>query len=163
MAGGDLDEVAALRDLADVTGIRDADALAQLRGLGFTAETVVLLFLVPLVQVAWSGGSVTAQEREAVVQRAARGGVLPGTRAYAALTRWLDVRPADAFFSACLDTIRAVATLLPAEESVDIVHDLLRSSRDVAKASGGVLGLGAISAEEKALLARVAAELADLH
>jgi tellurite resistance protein len=149
-------------ELAGVTGIREPAVLAQLRELGFTAHTVVLLFLAPLVQVAWSDDGVSARERDAVLQRAARGGVLPGSTAHGTLTAWLDVRPTDAFFSACLDAIRSVARFLPEDQEAAIVHDLLRASRNVARASGGVLGVGAVSAEEKALLRRIAAELADV-
>ena len=163
MSDGTHDPEAVERDLARVTGLKDRDVLAQLRLLGFTADTVVLLFLVPLVQVAWANGSVTAAERAEVLSRAARGGVLPGTRSYAVLTRWLDVQPDAAFYSACFDAIRTVALLLPEETDVSIAHELLRSGRAVAHASGGVLGFGAVSAEEKALLARLAAELAALH
>jgi len=146
-------------ELADATGIRDPALLAQLRELGFSRQTVVLLFLTPLVQVAWAEGAVTAREREALTARAARGGVLPGTTAFGTLTLWLDVRPPEVFFSGCLEAIRAIAARLPADEQETIVRDLLRSSRAVATASGGVLGIGAVSGEERALLARIAAEI----
>lgn len=147
-------------DLAAVTGIRDRALLVQLRELGFSRDTVVLLFLAPLAQVAWAEGAVTPREREALTARAGRAGILPGTRAFRTLTSWLDVRPSDGFFSGCLDAIRAIATRLPGEEQATIVRDLLSSSRAVAGASGGLLGFGAVSGEEKALLARIAAELA---
>ncbi|MBK6799437.1 MAG: hypothetical protein IPG76_22370 [Acidobacteria bacterium] len=57
-----------LKGLAHETGIANEDVLEVLRDLGYTRETVGLLHLVPLVQVAWASGSVTPSERETVLR-----------------------------------------------------------------------------------------------
>lgn len=54
--------------LAESIGVADEAILATLQELGYTRDTVRLLHLVPLVQVAWASGSVTPREREMVLR-----------------------------------------------------------------------------------------------
>ena len=61
--------------LREQTGLDDPALLQELQDLGFTPETVVLLPLIPLVQVAWVEGGVTAAEKELIVQLARSRGV----------------------------------------------------------------------------------------
>jgi hypothetical protein len=51
--------------LADDVGVHDEQILRTFEELGFSRETVTILHLVPLVQVAWSDGGVTEAERAA--------------------------------------------------------------------------------------------------
>ena len=45
------------KELAAETGIADDEILLLLQQLGYTRDTVSILHLVPLVQVAWASGS----------------------------------------------------------------------------------------------------------
>src|SRR5262245_34324206 len=47
------------RQLAERSGLADEEVLRDLQTLGYTPETVMLLHLVPLVQMAWAEGSVS--------------------------------------------------------------------------------------------------------
>ena len=47
------------------TGIQDPALLQELEALGFTPDTVSLLPLVPIVQVAWAEGGVSDNEYRA--------------------------------------------------------------------------------------------------
>ena len=51
--------------------------LQELEALGFTPDTVSLLPLVPIVQVAWAEAGVSDDERKLIVQFA-RGGISRG-------------------------------------------------------------------------------------
>ena len=46
-------------DMIAKTGLSDPELLRDLNELGFTPETVTLLPLVPIVQVAWAEGGVS--------------------------------------------------------------------------------------------------------
>jgi hypothetical protein len=47
------------RDLVDRTGLHDPEMLRELEALGFTPETVNLLPVMPVLEMAWASGSVT--------------------------------------------------------------------------------------------------------
>ncbi|HRH45307.1 MAG TPA: hypothetical protein PKY82_26950, partial [Pyrinomonadaceae bacterium] len=42
--------------------VDDEELLHELKKIGFNRETVKLLYLVPLIQIAWSEGTVTSPE-----------------------------------------------------------------------------------------------------
>jgi hypothetical protein len=155
------------RELATSVGIDDPDILRDLAELGYTRETIMLLYLVPLVHVAWTDGSVSGRERSLILETAASRGVEPGTAAYLTLTDWLDRRPPEEFFLKTLRLIGLLLHALPAENQQISGTDLVSYSTRVAEAHGGVLsviGLGSkISADERRLLARIAAELETNH
>src|SRR5713226_8693532 len=52
--------------LAAASGIRDEGVLDKLVSLGLGAETLAVLSLVPLVEVAWADGTIDAKERAAI-------------------------------------------------------------------------------------------------
>ncbi len=68
--------------------------------LGGKPETISLLFLVPLVQIAWAEGFVQRAERKTVLRLAADLKITFETEGYADLLSWLDERPTDEFFAA---------------------------------------------------------------
>ena len=145
--------------LGATTGLTDPVLLEDLQALGFTLETVSLLPLVPVLQVAWAEGGVTAGERELIRKLAEARGIRPGTPADARLTNWLEHRPSDAVFAGAGRLIRAMM-----ESNAEVVDnlsadDLVAYSEKVAAASGGVFGIGRVSGEERALLASIAADL----
>jgi len=142
------------------TGLTDPDMLQELETLGFTPETVVLLPLVPVVQVAWAEGGVTPEERRLVVELARARGVERGGAADRQLSDWLDRRPAQEVFAHAARLIRA---LLATPEHGDLtVDDIVQQCEAVADASGGLLNLnliGRVSAEEREILRTLVAQL----
>jgi hypothetical protein len=143
--------------------VADAEILQDLLGLGYTPETVMLLHLVPLVQTAWAEGGVSDRERALIVEAARARGVEPGSPADQKLAEWLTSRPSERFFERTLRAIRAFLEARPAEEREASRRELLSYSTAIASASGGVLGIGAVSAEERAVLARISSELERAH
>ena len=148
------------RQLGEAAGVHDAALLDELQQLGFTAETVVLLPLLPVVQMAWAEGGVSRQERELLVQIARARGVAEGSAADVQLSSWMTERPDDQVFARGGGLIRA---LLDADASGATsgltAEDLVAQAEKIAAASGGLLGIGRISAEEKALLAKLSQDL----
>ncbi|HEV8267074.1 MAG TPA: hypothetical protein VGR00_02525, partial [Thermoanaerobaculia bacterium] len=82
--------------LGEAAGVEDTTVLGHLEALGFDRDTVGLLHLVPLVQVAWSDGEVSAAERKEIHDAAAARGVAAGSPARAKLDGWLSKRPETA-------------------------------------------------------------------
>ena len=70
------------KHLAHVSGILDEQVLLNLVKAGVRAETLAAVTLIPLVEVAWSDGAVTADERTAILKAAAESGITEGTAAY---------------------------------------------------------------------------------
>ena len=148
-------------DLSKQTGISDPAVLAELQELGFTAETVILLPLMPVLELAWAEGGITAAERQMMVALARSRGIAEGSPAERQLTEWMAARPAQEVFakagrliSALLDSGAPAAKGLTADQ-------LVKYAEQIASASGGLLGLPirAVSMEERDLLTRIAGDL----
>lgn len=157
-------ELAEEHQLGAATGISDDDVLAALHDLGYTRETVTLVHLVPLLQVAWIDGSVSAAERAGILEAARLRGVEESTPAHRQLVSWLDRKPLDGFFE---DTLRLIGNLLaamPDEARTKARTTLLAYANAIAEASGGILGFGSkVSAEERAVIDRIAREMETAH
>jgi len=148
------------QEMAEVTGIADEEVLQTLQDLGYTRETICLLHLVPLAQIAWASGSVTPQERKLVLQLSEWRGVERGSPAWEQLNRWLDERPTDEFFLTTLRIIRHILDSDTGKPSPTRRTDLISFCIRIAKASGGVLGIGGnVSEEEQATLDQIVKEL----
>ena len=157
-------ELAEEHQMGQATGISDDDVLAALHDLGYTRETVTLVHLVPLLQVAWIDGSVSAPERAGILEAARLRGVEESTPAYRQLIGWLDKRPLDGFFE---DTLRLIGNLLaamPDGARAKAKTTLLAYANAIADASGGILGFGnKVSDDERAVIDRIAREMETAH
>ncbi len=146
--------------LAAAIGMADEEALKDLQELGYTRETVSLLHLAPLVQVAWADGAVQHNEREQLIQIARLRGITEGSEADTQLATWLVQRPTEEFFARTLRIIHAMLDAMPAVHREASRRDLVAFCLTIASASGGLLGLGEkISDEERAAISRIAGEL----
>jgi len=156
-------EDAVRRQLSERSGVADDEILADLQALGYTPDTVTLLHLVPLVQIAWAEGGVSDRERQLIVEAARAHGVEAGSPADAQLAGWLDNCPSDVFFERTLRAVGAVLESTPAGERQTAGRDLLAYSSAIASASGGILGFGKVSEAERQVLARISEELERNH
>lgn len=147
------------KELREQTGLQDPALIEELEALGFTPETVRLLPLVPIVQVAWAEGSVTAEERDMLIELARSRGIEHGSAADRQLAEWLDRRPDESVFARATRLIRAMLDAGGSGESAMSAEDLVKYCESIAAASGGILGIGRIASSERALLAKIAAEL----
>ena len=140
------------------TGLTDPELLKELEGLGFTPDTVILLPLVPIVQVAWAEGGVSDAERHLIVKAARARGISEDSAADRQLADWLDRRPADHVFVHATRLIRAMLDV-PGQAGFT-ADDLVKQAESIAAASGGMLGIiGRVSAEEREILKTLAGQL----
>ena len=144
------------KDLGTATGIQDPALLQELEALGFTPDTIGLLPLIPVLQVAWAEGGVSTAERTMIMNLARQRGIQPGSAAGARLGEWLDTRPSEDTFrkasrliGAMLDQPVATGPQLSADE-------LIHYCEQIAAASGGLFGIGKVSTEERAALEQIA-------
>lgn len=150
--------------LMNAFGIRDPRLVRELSDAGFDSDTSRVLYLVPLVQVAWSDGAVSPSEREKLLEIASLHGIKAGSAAHERLRGWLAERPPHRFFETCVRGIKAMLGLRPTFEAEALRRDLVWYCTRVASASGGFLGLGSrISRDEEVMLTQLANELDSRH
>ncbi len=146
--------------MAKSTGITDPAMLEELQADGYTEETVALLPLIPLVEVAWAEGGVADREREMILEIARSRGIEPGHKAFDQLTQWLEKRPSDRFFKATLHAIGLMLETLPPAERRSSREDLLAYCNQIAElVAGGILGRAQIGDQERGLIAHIAEEI----
>jgi hypothetical protein len=141
------------------TGIHDPALLQELEELGFTPQTVSLLPLVPIVQVAWAEGGISDAERTLILQFAAERRIHDQSDAGRQLAGWLKNRPSDDVFARAIRLVRAMIGSSSTDRQTLGIDDLVHHCEEIAAASGGVLGFRRISAEERALLGQIKAAL----
>lgn len=146
-----------LRELGESVGVTDQSVIQELAELGFTTETVKLLPLIPVLEMAWAGGDVTAPERKMVVDLARARGIQEKSAADLQLVEWLNRRPDESVFRRAGRLIDALFTSGARFNMTP--DDLLKYCEAIADASGGLFGIGRISADERATLERIAKEI----
>ncbi len=148
-------ELAALEEahkMAHVSGILDEQVLRDLVRAGVTAESMLAMRFVPMVHVAWSDRKMSPAERAAVLKAAQAEDVAPNSPAYRVLQTWLERAPDPAIFAAWKDYIRELARVMPPESLTSLRERTESLCYKVARAAGGVLGIGSISQAEKAAI-----------
>jgi hypothetical protein len=148
----------ARREMGSKTGLQDPAMLHELQALGFTPDTVALLPLVPLVQMAWAEGGVSEAERKLIVRLARSRGINEGGAADLQLSAWLANPPAPSVFAGAARLIRAMLDAPAADQSLT-ADELVKYCESIAAASGGILGINRTSPEERALLNTIARDL----
>jgi tellurite resistance protein len=108
--------------------------------------------LVPLAAVAWADGSLDEKERKAVLNAASERGIKPGTASYTLLETWLKQKPSQKLMDVWKRYTRSIWEQITKEEQVLLRVNIVGRAREVAQAAGGVLGVGSISPQEKAVL-----------
>lgn len=147
------------QELAKKSGLQDPALLKELEELGFSTETVSLLPLVPVLRVAWAEGGITPAERDLLVRLARSRGISEGGAADRQLLAWMAHRPDAAVFTRAGRLIRAMLDSGSGEAADLSPESLVEYCEQIAAASGGLLGIGRVSTEEKQLLASIAQEL----
>jgi hypothetical protein len=149
-------------EIGQKTGLHDPALLKELQDLGFTPDTVALLPLVPVLEVAWAEGGITAAERDLIVRLARSRGIADDSAADRQLSEWMANRPAPSVFAQAGRLTAAMLASGSDQATAGLTaDDLVAYCERIAAASGGILGLriGSISMEEKLLLSRIASDL----
>lgn len=134
----------------------DEATLGYLVKNGIGPKTLAALKLVPLIVVCWANGVVEPEERELVMQSAAKNGVQPGMPGYDLLRGWLEHRPDPELFESWKGYVHGIASKADPATRESLKQEILATSRAVAEAAGKIFGyfLGT-SAEEKAVLREI--------
>jgi len=140
------------KQLAHVSGIVEERVLDNLVKAGVTAETLAAVSLIPMVEIAWVDGSVTPEERDAVLNAAAAQGVKPDTASYEILRAWLKERPDSHVIAAWKDYVREASRLMPKDTVAAMKKAMIDRATRVAEAAGGFLGMATISKSERAAI-----------
>ena len=146
------------RELGQRTGLTDPELLKDLEDLGFTPDTIALLPMVPVIQMAWAEGGITPAERTLIADLARQRGMAQGSAADRQLQEWMDTRPDASVFSRATRLIRAILDS-GQDPGMMSAEEVVKQAEKIAHASGGILGLARVSSEEKAILASLASEL----
>jgi len=130
---------------------RDLSLAGRIQKLGFEGDKLKVFDLMPLVHIAWADGSVSRQEREAVLEvvlsRVPRTSV-----AFALMESLLEERPPQSF----LDETMSLLKLVVGDARAETVIELMIK---VASASGGFMNIGNVSGEERRQIEAIAARL----
>jgi tellurite resistance protein len=148
------------RKLGEALQVKDERILEDLQALGYDAETIGILFVVPMIAVAWADGEISGRERSLIRELA---GVRGDGNSPRQLQQWLETKPPQEFFDRSLRIIGLLLKELSPVEGSKKERELLSSATRIAEASGGILGLGSISNEERKLIERIENEIKSAH
>jgi len=143
---------ASREELSRISGIKNTAILDRLLELGVHAETLVALSIVPLAEVAWADGAIDAKEEQAILDRAAKSGVTPGSSNHDLLKSWLERRPEPRLLTAWIHMVQGINENLTAEQVEALRAGLVERVQAVARASGGVLGVSKVSSAEAEMI-----------
>jgi uncharacterized tellurite resistance protein B-like protein len=144
----------AVAEFQAATGIKDPKVVAALHKLGISPSTMSAMRVLPLIAVAWADGAADANEIAAVNTIAGRH-FQHDSAAAGLLKNWLANRPTDAMLDAWEAYAATIFASLSESESQSLKATLIEEVNEVATASGGLLGFGAVSPSEKNLLMRI--------
>ncbi|KAA5543741.1 hypothetical protein FYK55_11175 [Roseiconus nitratireducens] len=142
--------------LTKAAGLHDQELASELLEMGIDAGNFAAFALTPLVFVAWADGNVSNSERQAVISSALRRGVNSDPLAFKLLEQWMQVRPSRELWTLWQKYARDLHQSLPPTTADKLSRRLIAQAEEVAKASGGVLGIGKVCAAEQRLLDEIA-------
>lgn len=149
----------ASEELGKSLGITDPKLGISLVNLGLTASTCTAIRLAPLVAVAWADGSIEPTERKAVLDAAATAGIPADSPALKVLANWLAVPPSSELLSDWCQYVSTLLGKLGPTEAEAFRQGVINGIKNVAQASGGVLGWGTVSDGESKIMKTIEAAL----
>ncbi len=143
---------AAKRQAYTEAGIENAALIEALIELEISATAIAALSIVPLVEVAWADGEIQAKEREAIIKAAEEGGIEAGSANHDLLENWLSKKPGPELLETWKTYAQALEERLDSVVGNELKVRLMNRTKNIAKAAGGFLGIGSISAAEQRIL-----------
>ncbi len=119
-------------------------------------EDRTLLFLIPLVQMAWAHGAISPREKQVIFDAAREEGIDHRSSLNDTLDKWLVYQPSRQFYDECLGLIKNTLQTMTVKEREQKREKMFECCRTVAAAAGGKSLMDVnhhISLEEKELLA----------
>lgn len=131
--------------------------------LGLDAESYRALLILPLVQIAWADGDIAAPEQAELLKAAEH--VAVGPEGLRLVRDWVSHRPSDAYFERGQALLRGMAERGESAFDRAALQQVVSLGDKIARSSGGLFGLFAVSREEaeamralKTVLATTAAD-----
>lgn len=134
------------------TGAGDPQLIEELIDLGITAEGLISLRLFPLVLVAWAEDRADGPERNTVMEEARRIGIRDDSVPFVLLDQWMTRQPPGITVDAWKRSLRLDFARMSALAQQKLIRMTEKQMVAVAKASGGILGLGKVSKKERILI-----------
>lgn len=138
--------------LGKASGITNPAILDKLLDLGIRPEIVGALAVIPLVEVAWADGTLDGREKQAIVDRAEKSGIAAGSTEHELLQSWLDHKPEPKLLTSWIHMVQGICEQMTAEQVTALRAGLVERARGIAKASGGLFGVGSVSAAEEEMI-----------
>lgn len=146
--------------ISAAVGTEDLTIGHRLEDLGFTAETVPVLFFCPLVEVAWADGKVGYEESYKIVDELRKKGIRATSAAYEFLSKITLTRPTDQFFDGCNLVIKELLSEMAGDDREKQITSLAELCAEVAGASRGFFGFGPkVSDDERDVIQDIIAAL----
>jgi len=149
-----LGEENAVSSIREATGIHDTKVLESLLKLGVTPASLAAMRVFPLIAVAWADGKADTGEITAVRAIASKY-IQRGSAADELLETWLSKKPSEEMFSGWETYADAMFGALHSNEGQSLKQTLMAEIHEIAEASGGLLGWGAVSKPEQEALVRI--------
>lgn len=142
--------------LSEISGIKDQTILGIAVQLGLTPHSFSVLNLVPLLKVAWADHKMDPKENKAILKVAVKELKLEKDGlAYKLLESWLSKEMNPNLFLVWKNYIHALKLAMSESEFSALKKELFSRCKKVAKASGGFMGIGNISEEERDVLDKI--------
>lgn len=138
--------------LSSLSGITNRSVLDNAIKLGMNASTFSALCLIPLLKVAWADHLCDQQEGHVILEFASDNGITREGPAYRLLSSWLEKDVNPNLFIAWKEYVFTLQETLTQVEMNEFRDEIIGRAIAVAKASGGVFGIGSISDEEDHVL-----------
>ena len=139
-------------ELQAASGIEDLALLDALVKLDVGASDLSALSLIPLVRVAWADGTISDNEREAILKAAHKQGVEENSHSHELLDAWLDKAPKSELYDAWAAYVESLIANMDEDQRTTLKESIVGLAHDVASSAGGILGIASISPTEKAAL-----------
>jgi len=148
-----------LAEFSRVTCIKDESVLNSVIKLGISSQSIAALRVFPLVAVAWADGIVEESEREKIMDLASRHLGKADCPSYKLLRSWLEKKPTQEIMTAWLTYAGGLVEALSPSDANSLKESLVQEVKEVASASGGLLGWGSISKGEHETMNKIIAAL----
>jgi DNA polymerase III epsilon subunit-like protein len=144
-----------LKELAAASGIDDHDLVVRLHDAGFDAESLPALMLAPIAMVAWGSGYVSEYESRVASHAIFHSEVSEHPAAMSVLRDWLQERPDKSLMTLWHDFATARLSRVSPSTKAEILDRRHSQAKEVALASGGILGFGSICDGEQLVLDQI--------
>ena len=139
-------------ELVNQTGIEAQELLDRMLDWQIEPETLEVLLLVPLVEIAWANGRVDERQRKAVLVAARQKGLQEDSPGDQLLRNWLTTKPPGELLDTWKKYVNTMAQRMTRDKLQALRDDTMDRALFVAEAAGGILGFYRVSREERAKL-----------